>query len=405
MQSSLTRSRKLLWFIGLVSSVGFAVSLSVWPRNASSQDTGPRTLTESSAAQIAAAMEAGDCHRCHVVPERAPVERIDSCADCHIWIRSVASHPEKRAKALEIFPYWERYERNVASYMTVPPLDAAMHRLEPSWVRAYLQDPHDLRPGLPESMPRFALKDEHLNAIESAFRQATRPVPAQPAPSASRVAEGERLYGTLGCGTCHTFGGNGTSAGLPSAPDLAHTRSRMSPDRVVAWIQDPKAVSPGATMTSLGVSREEAIAIRDYLFLAELKWTPEPSLGPHPTATTRPVAFAEVQERVFGKICVHCHMNPATNEGRAGPGNAGGFGWPATGIELETYEGIAAAADRIPAALLRRRVEAHRDVVSAGHAPVALTRPEKPGMPLGLPPLSDEDTALVLGWLEQGMPR
>jgi len=98
-------------------------------------------------------------------------------------------------------------------------------------------------------------------------------------------------------------------------------------------------------------------------------------------------------------------MDPEANGGRAGPGNAGGFGWPATGIQLETYEGIAAVAEKLPGALLRRREEAPRDTVSPGHRPAVLTRPEKPGMPLGLPPLSDDDISLVLGWLEQGMPQ
>ena len=97
--------------------------------------------------------------------------------------------------------------------------------------------------------------------------------------------------------------------------------------------------------------------------------------------------------------------NPAQNQGRAGPGNAGGFGWAATGIELQTYEGVVAAADRIPDALLRRRAEAARDVVAAGHAPAGVERPARPGMPLGLPPLPDEDISLVLGWIAQGMPR
>ena len=40
-----------------------------------------------------------------------------------------------------------------------------------------------------------------------------------------------------------------------------------------------------------------------------------------------------------------------------------------------------------------------------GFQPATVTRPELPGMPLGLPPIPDEDISLVLGWIEQGMPR
>ena len=63
-----------------------------------------------------------------------------------------------------------------------------------------------------------------------------------------------------------------------------------------------------------------------------------------------------------------------------------------------------AVADKIPDALLRRRQEAARDVVAPGQKPAELHRPDLPGMPLGLEPIDDADTALVLAWIAQGMP-
>ena len=42
--------------------------------------------------------------------------------------------------------------------------------------------------------------------------------------------------------------------------------------------------------------------------------------------------------------------------------------------------------------------------VRPGERPATLTRPEKPGMPLGLPPLEDEEIALVMAWIAQGLP-
>ena len=123
---------------------------------------------------------------------------------------------------------------------------------------------------------------------------------------------------------------------------------------------------------------------------------------PEPVKT--PVSWAMVEERVFGKICVHCHMDPEANQGRRGPGNAGGFGWEPTGIQLETREGVIAVGDKIADALARRRLEAVRDYVGLGETPAEVDRPVRPGMPLGLPPIPDEDIALVLGWIEQGFP-
>ncbi|MFN7143510.1 MAG: hypothetical protein ACK4YP_07040, partial [Myxococcota bacterium] len=58
----------------------------------------------------------------------------------------------------------------------------------------------------------------------------------------------------------------------------------------------------------------------------------------------------------------------------------------------------------IVAALRRRRDEAARDHVRPGEAPAAIDRPTLPGMPLGLPPIPNEDIALVMAWVAQGGP-
>ncbi len=253
-------------------------------------------------------------------------------------------------------------------------------------------------------MPRLGLDAAQLDAIAEAFAANRVSVPATPPPEASRVARGERVFTDRACGGCHTFGERHSGPGLPAAPDLQHTRDRMDPDRIAAWIADPAGMSSAATMPSLGLSKDEVLAVRDYLWLAELS-TPFPTIASPPEAVTRPVHWPEVQERVFGKICAHCHMDPEHNDGRRGPGNAGGFGFDETGIELETYEGVVSVAELIPDALARRLQEAPRDHVPAGARPLDLKRPHKPGMPLGLPPLPAEDHALVLGWIAQGMPR
>lgn len=351
-----------------------------------------------------AALRDGDCALCHEVPGIPRPDRTASCSGCHAWIRRVADDPAKRERALELFPLWERYERVTHSFVTVPSLTAAMARLDPEWVAGWLADPHDLRPSLPEMMPRFDLDAEQRAAIAAAFVDARVDVPATPRPDPLRAAAGEGLFTARGCAGCHAFGARHTQARVPLAPDLAHARDRLDPDMAAAWIADPGSVSPDATMPSLGLPVDEVLALRDYLLLADPGWREPAALATSVAPTTEPVVWAQVEERVFGRICVHCHMDPAQNDGRAGPGNAGGFGFPATGLALQTRDQVAAAADRIPDALSRRRHEAARDVVAPGERPADLTRPEIPGMPMALPPLSDEDLALVLGWISQGMP-
>ena len=344
------------------------------------------------------------CAACHRVPEVAEPPRLENCTTCHAWIKTVSASPTAREKAMALFPLWPRYEKSVQSYAAVPDLGVSMARLEPAWVARYLADPHDLRPGMPETMVRVGLAPARIADIAAWSGQHLAPVAATPAPAAGNVEAGRLLFEGRACAACHTFGARYPGPGIPAAPDLRHARDRLSPDRAAAWILNPQAIHPQAAMPALGLTQEQAIQLRDFLFLADPGGAAPAKMPPPPAAAARAVRWAEVEERVFGKICVHCHMDPAQNQGRAGPGNAGGFGWAATGIELQTRAGVAARADAVWAAMLRRRDEAPRDSVSYGQIPAALRRPDMPGMPLGLPPIPDADLALVRAWMDQGCP-
>ena len=305
---------------------------------------------------LADALAEGDCVLCHQVPGVVQATRVESCQSCHAWIQSVAADPARRGVALESFPLWPRYEETVHSYEQVPNLQAAMARLEPSWIAGYLNNPHDLRPHLDETMPRMDLSDGELEAIERWFAAARAPEPESPEPTAENLAAGEVLFSERGCTACHALGGRFT-AGIPLAPDLAYTRERMSPGLIAAWIQDPKSVSEHATMPAMGVSWEEAVQLRDFILLADLQQTVVLGVSTLPDPAEEGVSWEQVNDRVFGRICAHCHMKPDWNEGRAGPGNDGGFGWQATGIEMQSCESVASLSGRIPDTLQRRNQE------------------------------------------------
>ena len=81
------------------------------------------------------ALQRGNCNLCHTVPGVVPATRVESCTDCHDWIHAISDNPAAREKAMAAFPHWERYEKNVKTYADVPNLEAAMARLEPTWVR------------------------------------------------------------------------------------------------------------------------------------------------------------------------------------------------------------------------------------------------------------------------------
>jgi cytochrome c oxidase subunit 2 len=85
------------------------------------------------------------------------------------------------------------------------------------------------------------------------------------------MGEGERVYMTSACTTCHAI--NGYSAGY-IGPNLTHFGSRATfagstlantPGNLAAWIENPQALKPGAQMPPLGLRGKELNELVAYL--------------------------------------------------------------------------------------------------------------------------------------------
>lgn len=76
-----------------------------------------------------------------------------------------------------------------------------------------------------------------------------------------------------GCGSCHTISGVSGAVGIVGPP-LSGIGSRLylagvmqnTPENMVRWIQDPKAVDEKTLMPNLGVKEKDAVDIGAYLF-------------------------------------------------------------------------------------------------------------------------------------------
>ncbi len=173
------------------------------------------------------------------------------------------------------------------------------------------------------------------------------------------------------------------------------------------------------------MTRDEAAAIRDYLFFGDpaLATAPETYVVTPPKILDREVKWEETKARTIGKVCVHCHMNDYEKD--TGPGNKGGFGYHGIGLRMRTYEALvegAVGADGkrysvlvprpgeamapILASMMQRRVEEQRDHVAAGEdyeRPNYPSVPKHPlGMPMGLPSMTDEEMSILATWISQG---
>ena len=355
------------------------------------------------------------CSRCHSA-EALPVAaapRATSCAGCHAWIQGTAHDSLEYEKQKKRFPYWDRYVENVGSFLAVPDLATAGARLDEEWIARYVRDPYEVRPGLYERMLRAPVTEDEAKSIAAFLVSARAPltptaaeaaaIPASSAPA--HVEEGRRLFAKLQCGTCHAIGADDATA-LHGAPDLAHARDRMSDANIAATIRTGTRLMPSFDLTA-----EESARLRDYIRAAPRETRAAPAVASEDLPLlTRAVSWEDVRSRVFGRVCVHCHMDPASNAGEGGPGNTGGLGFRGKGLNLETWEGIRASSvltanpgeEPVLVRRLRARGPEHARELAGPHATPA---PEgERGMPLALPPLSPEEMQLVRSWIAQGAP-
>ncbi|WP_437688164.1 c-type cytochrome [Sorangium sp. So ce176] len=427
------RARPLLAALVALAS-GAAACTSEDPRGTGpaatppAQDGGAAAAIAAAPAAIAAA-PAGDpergqrlvaehqCNRCHDGTGHAPAPRDAHCVQCHQDI--AAGRFQAPAAAMK------RWNENLVLLRDVPSLAAAGDRLRRDWIRGFLLEPHDVRPRLHATMPRLALGPEQVSDIAAYLTRDRRERPSVSLEGAS-AARGRALYEAKGCGTCHAFTGvtgvtavapvkameKETRAAVALAPDLRVARDRIEPADLVAWVLDPGAIKPGTPMPQVPMSPAEARDIAAFVMTEPLAPRAPASAPERLPVLSRRVTYEEVDRRVFRVTCRHCHSEPDYALGDGGPGNTGGFGFKARGLNLAAYEGIAAGyvddqgerrsvfargpggVPRLVAALLSRQAE------EAGRADPAVR-----GMPLGLPALGAEEIQLVESWIAQGRPQ
>ena len=84
---------------------------------------------------------------------------------------------------------------------------------------------------------------------------------------------GKELIQTYGCGSCHIIPGLHSAQGMVGPPLIVFSRRTMiagelpnSPENLIRWVRDPKAVEPGTAMPTLGLTEYEAHDVAAYLY-------------------------------------------------------------------------------------------------------------------------------------------
>jgi mono/diheme cytochrome c family protein len=354
-----------------------------------------------------------ECSRCHHGTGAPDPPEDKHCFDCHMDIdQGDVAVPDG------VLPQWQARVRPLRA---APSLAASGERYRRGWIERYLLDPRDLRPHLVPTMPRLPITPEDARDI------ATYLAPDDEPPLDLESADpgrGRALLDAKGCGACHLFTGapplsarppapaGDTPLAVALAPDLRSTRERLRADWLIAWLRDPSEVKPGTPMPTPDLDEGEARDVAAYLLTVPLDPPPQRPAAARLPVLERRVAYEEVSARVLKRTCWHCHAEPDSAIGDAGPGSTGGFGFAPRRLNLASYEGVASGllnAEGERASVFAPRQDGTPLLVAA-----LLARSEEEagrpmhgvrGMPLGLPPLSPEDIQLVETWVSQGRPQ
>jgi len=354
------------------------------------------------------------CVSCHEVPGER-VSRGQSCTGCH---QTLVERQRRRGRA-----------PTVEHYVHAPDLRVAGARLREDYLVSFLRDPHDARPRMEEPMPRLPVTEADARLLARWIRRDAPRVPTSPSPQRSNAAAGRAVFARSGCPVCHELGNVDFDVDLPpevfmrlgrpadEAPNLRFVRDRLDPDVALAWIEDPRGVSPHTQMPDTHLSHADAILVRDFLWFADPGApAPRPAARVDLTPLARQVRFRDVR-RVFAQSCIHCH---AHTDGRS----ASALGFEPSSLDLSSLEGVRAGVRHpdgttrsilepddsgvspLLQRLLRRHEEAARDVAAPRQdalGPVERAAPtESVGMPLGLPPVDPADIRLLATWIAQG---
>ncbi|RYZ44044.1 MAG: c-type cytochrome [Myxococcaceae bacterium] len=360
------------------------------------------------------AVEHFQCNRCHVVPGLEPTSArlSENCVTCHQAIAT--GRLDLWYRKAEI----QRWNEHITHLVRTPDLGSLSQRVKRSWLTSWLQAPHVVRPLYGATMPRMKIGPREAELIAD-FLAVTQEESEEAARGDAEA--GRALYAKHACASCHYRGDSPLATlryGSPEfrgpsarrrAPDLRHVRSRMSLAQLRNWLSDPHRILPDTEMPTFPFTPKEVEDLATFLRepLPEVPAEPRPRYRPR--LLEREVHYPEVARKLSSHLCFHCHSD-ARRPGDQGPGNSGGFGYDGASLDLATRAGLLRGikrdgrflglpdrledgTPRLVAALLARHGEMDGQ-----------THPAVLGMPLGLPPVPEEEIDLISTWIEQGAP-
>jgi len=192
-----------------------------------------------------------------------------------------------------------------------PDLAGVGSRFTPGFLQRYLRRPYNRRqlgylPMQMTRMPDFRLTEQEIADL-AAVLGTQRIVLPTPFPARPELAAlGKRIVERKGCRDCHRIGKFGGRFG----PDLTGVGKRLQWPYLVAWLRDPKALSPRTPMPRPNLDPAELQAVASYLGTlraASMDDHRADSLAARQTKRGQP---AEGRKLLLRLRCAACHAIP-----------------------------------------------------------------------------------------------
>jgi len=152
------------------------------------------------------------------------------------------------------------------SAKAAPDLSLVGSRVRPEYLKAYLQDPHQLMPGatMPDVLASLP-PEERTEAIENLTHFLASTGRLQESRKRSReINEGKKLFHEVGCVACH-----GPREGSPAEAShlkpLGALEAKYSIPSLAAFLQDPLKVRASGRMPALRLDTDQATKLAQYL--------------------------------------------------------------------------------------------------------------------------------------------
>ncbi len=142
-----------------------------------------------------------------------------------------------------------------------PILNQISNRRSVEWLRKWLKDPNEVKPGT--KMPNFEFSDAEVETIIGYFKDMKREIASDDilTRNSNLIDAGKELFQAYDCLACHRIGKSGRFIG----PNLTWLGIRKTRDWEKNWLRDPPAYKAGTFMPNFHLKENEIEAFTAYL--------------------------------------------------------------------------------------------------------------------------------------------